>query len=149
MNVIRSNLNKNNIYTWIMANKYIWCVEIYVFDVQLGYTNTDIKWGFVAVISFREISCNYLIAKVYSTKFTKIVQPRKFFPAKSINFAVRLIRESFFQRNFLPLKYVRKKIENRQRFLTSYQILEKSVQPIINDLEGRTNRPTNILTQVK
>ena len=22
-----------------MANKYIWCVEIYVFDVQLGYTN--------------------------------------------------------------------------------------------------------------
>ena len=24
-----------------MANKYIWCVEIYVFDVQLGYTNVS------------------------------------------------------------------------------------------------------------
>ena len=24
-----------------MANKYIWCVEIYVFDVQLGYTNVN------------------------------------------------------------------------------------------------------------
>ena len=54
---------------------------------------------------FREISYNHLIAKVYSAKFTKIVQPRKFLPAKCINFAVRLNRESFFQRKFLPLKY--------------------------------------------
>ena len=36
----------------------------------------------------------------------KIGHPRKFFPAKCENFAVRLIPESFFQRKFLTLKYV-------------------------------------------